>query len=287
MKHFLIFTLLFIHQFILAQKINNDFFVFESIISSDIAFSTFDKKVQLIKDKGFNGIEISELDKFNEKFAAISLHGFKPSFLYVKLDLDSSELDPKLVDAIIKLKGSGTIICPYIIKKDLVLHQPNKSTDKVAVQLLRQLAELANQSGLQVAIYPHLNFYVEKTDHAMRIAKKVDRKNLGLTFNLCHWLATTDDKERNDVKKELKKLAPYLKMMSINGANNVLSKKANIWEDYILPLDEGSFDVKALVKYVSVDLGQSIPIGIQCFGLKGDRELVKRTIVKVNDMKSY
>ncbi|MFN5422221.1 MAG: hypothetical protein ACK5AO_03045, partial [bacterium] len=79
----------------------------------------------------------------------------------------------------------------------------------------------------------------------------------------------------------------YLKMISINGANNVLSKKTNIWEDYILPLDEGSFDIKELVRYVSVDLALTIPIGIQCFGLKGDAQLVKRTIAKVNDMKSY
>jgi sugar phosphate isomerase/epimerase len=283
---FLILYLCF-GQLIFAQKISNEFFVFQSIISGDPNYDNFDKQVKFIKDEGFAGIELYELDDFNVKFTTIQRHNFKGSFLYAKVDLDEDALDTRLLDAIVRLKGSGTIICPYIIKKDLVLHQPNKSTDKVAVQLLRQLAELANQSGLQVAIYPHLNFYVEKTDHAMRIAKKVDRKNLGLTFNLCHWLATTDDKERNDVKKELKKLAPYLKMMSINGANNVLSKKANIWEDYILPLDEGSFDVKALVKYVSVDLRQSIPIGIQCFGLKGDRELVKRTIAKVNDMKSF
>jgi sugar phosphate isomerase/epimerase len=149
------------------------------------------------------------------------------------------------------------------------------------------LAEAADQSRLEVAIYPHLNFYVEKTEHAMLIAKKVNRKNLGLTFNLCHWLATTNEQERSELKNELKKLAPVLKMMSINGANNVLSKKANIWEDYILPLDEGSFDINELVRYVAVDLGLTIPIGIQCFNLKSDEELVKRTMSKVNDMKSF
>ena len=282
----LIFFLLF-SQHILAQKISNEFFVFQSIISGDPNYDNFDKQVKLIKDAGFAGIEMYELYDFNEKFASIQRHNFKGSFLYAKVDLDEKTLDVRLLDAIIRLKGSGTIICPYIIKKDLIPHQTNDSTDQAAVSLLRKLAEVANQSGLQVAIYPHLNFYVEKTDHTMLIAKKVNRKNLGLTFNLCHWLATTNDTERKDVKNELKKLAPYLKMMSINGANNDLSKKTNIWEDYILPLDEGSFDVKALVKYVAVDLGLSIPIGIQCFGLKGDRELVKRTIVKVNDMKSY
>jgi sugar phosphate isomerase/epimerase len=279
--------LLFFCQFVLAQKISNEFFVFQSIISGDPNYDNFDKQVKLVKDAGFAGIEIFELDDFNQKLATIQRHNFKGSFLYAKVDLDERALDPRLLDAIVRLKGSGTIICPYIIKKDVVPHQSDKSTNKVAVQLLRKLAEAADQSRLEVAIYPHLNFYVEKTEHAMLIAKKVNRKNLGLTFNLCHWLATTNEQERSELKNELKKLAPVLKMMSINGANNVLSKKANIWEDYILPLDEGSFDINELVRYVAVDLGLTIPIGIQCFNLKSDEELVKRTMSKVNDMKSF
>jgi sugar phosphate isomerase/epimerase len=282
-----LFFLLFFCQFVLAQKISNEFFVFQSIISGDPNYDNFDKQVKLVKDAGFAGIEIFELDDFNQKLATIQRHNFKGSFLYAKVDLDERALDPRLLDAIVQLKGSETIICPYIIKKDVVPHQSDKSTNKAAVQLLRKLAEAADQSGLEVAIYPHLNFYVEKTEHAMLIAKKVNRKNLGLTFNLCHWLATTNEQERSELKNELKKLAPVLKMMSINGANNVLSKKANIWEDYILPLDEGSFDINELVRYVAVDLGLTIPIGIQCFNLKSDEELVKRTMSKVNDMKSF
>lgn len=287
MKSFFCILSLFISQFVLSQTITNEFFVFESILTVDPNYDTYEKKVKLIKQTGFNGIEIFELDQFNEKFEAIQQHDFKGSFLYAKLDLDQPKLDSRLVDAIKKLNGSGTIICPYIITKNPSSSSPNKETDRLAVSLLRELADLAKYSGLQVAIYPHIYFYVEKTGHAMQIAKKVNRKNLGLTFNLCHWLATTNETERKGLNNELIKLAPFLKMMSINGANNVLSKKSNIWEDYILPLDQGSFDVKELVRHVAVDLGLSIPIGIQCFGLKGNAELVKRTMSKVNDMKSY
>lgn len=287
MKNLLTFLSIILCQCVVAQKINNEFFVFESILTIDPNYDTYEKKVKLIKESGFNGIEIFELDQFDQKHTAIQQHQFKGSFLYAKVDLDQPQLDPRLIDAIKKLKGAGTIICPYIIKNNTSSKGPNNETDKVAVQLLRQLADLAKQSELQVAIYPHIYFYVEKTGHAMQIAKKVNKRNLGLTFNLCHWLATTNDAERLKLDNELKKLSPYLKMMSINGANNVLSKKSNIWEDYILPLDEGSFAVKWLVKYVAVDLGLNIPIGIQCFSLKGDRELVNRTMAKVNDMKSY
>lgn len=270
-----------------AQKISNEFFVFESILTTDTNYDTYEKKVKLIKGTGFNGIEIFELDQFDQKLAAIKQHNFKGSFLYAKVDLDQPRLDPRLVDAMIKLRGSGTIICPYITKNNPSSPSPNKETDKIAIRLLRELADLAESSKLQVAIYPHIYFYVEKTGHAMQIAKKVNRKNLGMTFNLCHWLATTNDTERKNLNNELKKLSPFLKMISINGANNVMSTKSNIWTDYILPLDEGTFNVKELVRYISVDLGLTIPIGIQCFGLKGDQELVKKTMAKVSDMKSF
>ena len=287
MKAKFLILCLFLGQLIFAQKISNEFFVFQSIISADPNYDNFDKQVKLIKEAGFTGIELYELDNFNEKLATIQRNNFKGSFLYAKVDLDEKSLDARLIDAIVRLKGSGTIICPYIIKKDLVAHQTNESTDKVAVQMLRKLSKVANQSGLEVAIYPHLNFYIEKIDHAMLVAKKVNRGNLGLTFNLCHWLATSNVDERATLKKQLTRLAPFLKMMSINGANDVISSNSNIWDDYILPLGEGSFDTKELVRYIAVDLGLNIPIGIQCFHLKGDKMLVYKTMDEVTDMKSY
>ena len=89
------------------------------------------------------------------------------------------------------------------------------------------------------------------------------------------------------MNKQIETLAPYLKMISINGANNIISSKSNIWGDYILPLGEGSFDVKGLVKYVAVDLGLNIPIGIQCYNLKGNKQLVDRISAQVINMKSF
>lgn len=288
MKPLLLIYLLLMSGFTYSQRITNDFFVFESVLSNDSLYNSYEKKAKLIKQSGFNGMEIFELDHFNEKFKVLNNLGFKPSSLYTKLNLDEPELDTRLINAIKMLKGSGTIICPYIIKKNGVSpHASDKKVDKIAIDLLKKLADLAEESGLQVAIYPHLNFYVERTDHAARIAKKANKNNLGLTFNLCHWLATTSMDERDSLKKELGKLSPYLKMISINGANNTLSSKPNIWLDYILSLGEGSFDVKGLVKYVAIDLGLNIPIGIQCYNLKGNKQLLDKTSLQVSQLRSF
>ena len=76
-------------------------------------------------------------------------------------------------------------------------------------------------------------------------------------------------------------------MQSFKGDNNIISSKSNIWGDYILPLGEGNFDVKGLVKYVALDLGLNIPIGIQCYNLKGNKQLVERISGQVNELKSF
>ena len=55
-----------------------------------------------------------------------------------------------------------------------------------AEEIVREVAAMAEEAGLRVALYPHHGFWVERVEDAVRIAKKVNSKNLGVTFNLCH-----------------------------------------------------------------------------------------------------
>ncbi len=53
--------------------------------------------------------------------------------------------------------------------------------------------------------------------------------------------------------------------MSISGAD----PNARDWDGLIQPLDQGSYDVKALVRTLVAN-GYRGPIGLQCYGIKGD-----------------
>ena len=102
---------------------------------------------------------------------------------------------------------------------------------------------------------------------------KVDRPNVGVMFNLCHWLRV--DKQR-DYKPLLKRAMPRLWAVSINGADQFDAKPG--WSHYIQPLDRGSFDVGGLLKTLK-ELGYRGPIGLQCFGIGGDaREHLARSM---------
>lgn len=249
-----------------------------NIIRGDSTYNTFDKQVALVKNAGYDGIEINSVDHFEGMKAALDKYQFHASYFYVRISLEEPYIDKRLEDYMRQLKGSKTIIAPFIISNSS-FPPGTHAADTLVIRLMRQIADWAKASGLQVAIYPHVKFYVERTDHALALIQSIDRKNLGLSFNLCHWLATTTLSERKSLQPHLRELLPYMKMITICGANDVVTRQSNIWDDYILPLGTGSFDTYGLVKYCIKDLKLKVPIGVQCYNIKGDKyQLVQNTI---------
>lgn len=284
-KLFILFLLLTIQ--LPAQQIKNPFFALHNIIRGDSTYDTFDKQVELVKNAGFDGIEINQVANFKGMKAALDKHQFAGAYFYVRVTLEAPHFEPDLAQCIAQLKGSSTVIAPFIISESKRFKPSSHDADTTAVRLMQQVADWAKNAGLQVAIYPHYSFYVEQHDHALDIAKQAKRKNLGLTFNLCHWLATTPAAERGELKPQLKAMRPYLKMATICGANDVVTREKTIWDDYILPLGSGSFDTYSLVQYLVQDLKFKGPIGVQCYNIKANKpQLVQNTMTVWTQYKS-
>ena len=145
--------------------------------------------------------------------------------------------------------------------------------DPRAVKILREMSDLASDSGSQLLLYPHISCWVERIEDAVRVADKVDRPNVGVMFNLCHWLRV--DPRRN-YKPLLQQAMPRLWAVSINGADAFDPQPG--WAHYLQPLDRGSFDVGGLLRTLK-ELGYQGPIGLQCFGIGGDaREHLARSM---------
>ena len=114
-------------------------------------------------------------------------------------------------------------------------------------------------------LYPHRGNWVETVDDGIRVAKKVDRENVGTMFNLCHWAMV--DEEKN-LEPLLKRAMPHLFCVTINGGDPpaAVKKPGAKW---ITPLDEGDYDVQRVVRLLR-DLGYRGAIGLQCYGIPGD-----------------
>ena len=77
----------------------------------------------------------------------------------------------------------------------------------------------------------------------------MDRPNVGLTFNLCHWLRTDHGKDLDELLREAR---PHLQMVTINGAD-----KEGDWDRLIQPLGKGDYD-KAMADYAKA--GATLPL---------------------------
>jgi sugar phosphate isomerase/epimerase len=141
------------------------------------------------------------------------------------------------------------------------------------------MSELARESGAQLLLYPHQKNWVERIEDAIRVADQVERPNVGVMFNLCHWLRVDPSR---DYRPLLRRAMPRLWAVSINGADE-RDDQPN-WKRYIQPLDQGSFDVGALLKTLQ-ELGYRGPVGLQCFGIGGDvREHLARSMTKWREL---
>jgi sugar phosphate isomerase/epimerase len=147
--------------------------------------------------------------------------------------------------------------------------------DDFVVGQIRAIAEAAQAQGVTIALYPHTGFWLARVEDALRVAGRIDRADVGVTFNLCHWLKV-EGAERDPVPV-LRAALPRLMFVTINGADTG-DTRAMGWDRLIQPLDAGSYDVGAFVRTLR-RIGYTGPVGFQGYNIKTEpREVLTRTI---------
>jgi sugar phosphate isomerase/epimerase len=239
-----------------AGRLSNPLFVFEDGLGPKSV--PLDARLAIAKKVGFDGVELDGAQSFAERLKAVDRAGLKLFYLYVGVDVSGGRTvyEPGLEQAIRLLKGRDTLIW-------LTTRGGGPGAESRAVNAVRRVSDWAAQSGLRVALYPHCGMYVARTEDALRIAWEAKRKNLGVTFNLCHWLMC--DSQTN-VRSILQEAMPLLLALSINGADHYGN-----WDRLIQPLGRGDFDVEGFLKTL-IGLGYRGPVGLQCYQIPGDPE---------------
>jgi sugar phosphate isomerase/epimerase len=244
-----------------AKGMPNPFFAMDTG-TQDATHKTPAEQVALVKEIGFEGVgpiyhDAAELQQW---LAALDQRRLKMFALYLQLQLDDPPASVRKVkEAAAALRGRGTLLWIYVTDKNGT--PSGTSDDVVAVQALREIAGYAKENGLRVALYPHTGFYMQRVEDAVRLAAKTGRKNVGVTFNLCHWLKV----DGTNLAASLQAAQPYLLCVTINGAD----KGGSDWNTLIQPLDRGTYDVSGfLARLRGMKYGG--PIGLQHYGINGD-----------------
>jgi sugar phosphate isomerase/epimerase len=246
-----------------VRPLSNPFFAFDNGTGRG-ALSALDQS-RMLADLGYSGIGYTGCQNIPEMLQALDTQHLKMFSIYVAAQVGDKgpTYDVDLPMAIKALQGRDTLIW-------LTVQGQINDQDQQAVKVVQQVADLAQASGLRVALYPHVGFYVASTDDALRIVKKADRKNLGVSFNLCHSLQLGHEQRIPEILREAR---PYLYVVSINGADH-----EGGWDRLIQTLDRGEYNLFPLLTLLK-DLDYDGPIGLQCYNIQGDvRENLARSI---------
>jgi sugar phosphate isomerase/epimerase len=246
--------------FCCQAKSANPFFAMDTGLRDDPA-RTPAQQARLLKELGYAGVGWSPA-MTPEMLAACDAEGLKMFNVYMGVEIGpTNRVAPAhIMRALEQLKGRDTALWLYVQSK--AYKTPSDETgDADAVVLLRDIADRAKQAGLNVSLYPHTHFWMERVQDAVRLAKKADRPNLGVTFNVCHCLKVGDEAR---IDALLEQARPYLTFVTINGADH-----EGDWSRLIRPLGQGAFDVDAVLKKLRA-LGYTGPVGLQHYGIKGD-----------------
>lgn len=231
-----------------------------------------DQQAEVLAELGYDGIGYTGLNDVPSLLEAMRKRNLRVFSTYLAVDLQPGTVayDPALPQAIKQFDGSGTALWLHVHAKGA----PAGSMDDRAVEVIGKIADMAEESGLPVVLYPHTGFYVATSSDAVRIVSKLQRKNVGVSFNLCHFLKQTNAKE---LENRLAEAAPYLSLVSINGCDSGDTQSMG-WDRLIQTLDQGSFDVKRVLSLLQQH-GYQGPVGLQCYQIKGDiRENLQRSI---------
>jgi len=248
-----------------ASAAPNPFFVFDNGLNGE-PLKTIDAQLDLVKEIGFDGLSwrTDSPGRVQQVLDGAKRRGLKLFAIYANLELKDGKLasDPRLKEIIPLCQGTGTLLWLTLSSKQFQNSDP--AGDDVAVAGLRELADVCETNGVRIALYPHVGLWVHRVEDALRVVKKVDRRNVGLTFNLCHALM---DGAEDRLPALLEEVAPHLLVVSINGADSHPSKPG--WPQLIQPLGQGNYDVGIVLKQLQA-IGFKGSIGLQCYSIKGD-----------------
>ncbi|MEX2232604.1 MAG: sugar phosphate isomerase/epimerase [Cyclobacteriaceae bacterium] len=264
-----------------AQKLQeHPFFVFNNGVN-DEKYNTPEKQVRLLKSFGYDGMEMKGIDGIQETIQALDKHGLKLYTIYININLDDEQpYDKRLREVFSMIKGTSAMPWFYITSKKF--KPSSEENDIIAVPILQEIADMAREYGVKVMIYPHVNFWVDNVEDALRVAAKVDRDNLGLTFNLCHFLADKGMVAQSAFIPLVEKAMPYVFAISLNGADvptEEILASPNQWKYFIQPLGHGNFDTYEYFQ-AFVERGFTGPVGLQCYNIEEEKsEHLKKSMI--------
>lgn len=259
---------------------NREFGVIDN--SDDMRRIPVKQVASLMKKIGYKSVAVStEKPQWNERVKAFHDASLRIGGVSLKWTTDgkSDKFNIPWDLVISKVRDTGAIIMFGIaVKEGATVSAPR------IVEQLKVRAKQARKAGVTLGIYPHLGFRVSRFEHATRVAKAVDHPSLGVCLVLSHYMKQSDEK---DLPARLRAAKGRVVAAVINGSATG-NTKAMGWDRLIQHIDQGEFDLPALLDLLCGELKFKGPVFVQCSSIHAPtRRTLEASYTKWQDLKRH
>lgn len=252
-----------------ARNLDNTFYVFNNGVRTlPNAPATFEEQAALVKRLGYDGLAGHREDNYYPLRAAMDAVGLEMPEMYIGMNIEDGEITyhEELKNIMLDSKNRNVLVALHLHSDGSV--EAGEAADALFAEAIASLADFALPLNIEIAVYPHVDFYCETIAHADEIAVLAKRPNVGVIVNLCHMLKVEGEE---GWQAKVESVLPRLRMVSVNGSDGGDTQQMG-WDRLIRPLGEGDFDTYAFVKFIK-DLGYEGKFGLQCYNIQQDCEV--------------
>lgn len=245
-------------------------YAMDTFFLNSMGVYSFESQNEMLKELGYDATYLSMFNEQAwrdiEKLGTVKeKYGLDVAAVYVLLDLSLGEEAPqvqRILNMLETIKGCQTVELAIQVTGRFI-PQSDVAGDDIAVSFLEKALEIAERRNIDILLYPHYSFWLERHEDAVRLCQRLEHPNLGIVFCGPHWYITGG----RDLVRLLEEAAPYIKQVNLAG----ILKDPNGWAGVarIVLLDEGELDnfvVLGALKKVGFD-GM---IGFQGWEVGGD-----------------
>ncbi len=223
-------------------------------------------QIAILAERGYDSVLLSLKDDprrwktLPAYLAALKKHNMRLTAIHARFYIEDGTYPKVIKDNLPLLKGTKVVLVPSVGSRKKMDRKDPKAVE-MAVKILREMSSDAKKHGLGgVAPYMHIGNWIETIEDNVRIAKAVDRRNVGVMFHLHHWQAV-GNRDLDKLREDLIKAKPYLMIVVIQGTDKDKATHKI--------LGEGSFDMAPLVRTLR-EIDYQGPLGTMGYTQSGD-----------------
>ena len=221
---------------------------------SAFSFGTYwGPPISELKKIGFSGIAggmwkqpgLDRLGRFQEAIGDDDSFKIHAGYIHFYFDRDLAAQNAHLDKAIQALAKSDSKLWLLVSGRG-----EEEVPREEIVAFLHSVAERGKAAGVEVVIYPEWSgpgkdSIIKTAEEALSYIKEAESDNLFVTLHLCHELKAGNGDRLEDIAAKIK---PWLRLATINGADEDAADELDGWTRTIQPLGMGTYDSSKLLK---------------------------------------